>query len=142
MLVDVGGGRVADKSDYKGAWKSYRIIAFMRWVTLVLGPLPLIFDLLLEKYADQILQHVPLTDIITFEDILSGVLVPVLNPIIGIIVPDFDIVIYLPPITFVASILFVVFVVWTQIMKKKVRSAARDVVAERCMTTYGDDILY
>ena len=98
--------------EYKQLWRAYKIVAFMRWVTLVLGPMAFGWDQLLsERLAD----YLPDIDLITFEDLA----VDFVQLLLAAVIPDFDIKIYLPPVQLTATGLFVVFVVWTQRMKSK-----------------------
>lgn len=128
-------GGAADSPEYQGLYRAYKIVAFMRWVTLVLGPMAFGWDQLL---AERLAQYLPDIDLITFEDLA----VDLVQPILAAVIPDLDIRIYLPPVQLTATGLFFVFVVWTQRMKSRVRKAARDVVAQREMMTYGDELMY
>ena len=91
----------------------------MRWVTLVLGPFPIVWDNILAPALAQF----GLPDIVTMEDLAQAIVFRT-----GWITQEtFDT--YWPHINNVCTLLFLVFLFWTIQKKRAAKEAAREVVA-------------
>ena len=104
---------------YRAHWRAYAIIKRLRWVTLVLGPFPIIWDNVLAPA----LAKFGLPDIVTMEDLAQAIVFRS-----GWISQEtFDT--YWPHINNVCTLLFLVFLFWTIQKKRAAKEAAREVVA-------------
>tara|TARA_Y100000746_G_scaffold93942_1_gene80057 strand:- start:2042 stop:2434 length:393 start_codon:yes stop_codon:yes gene_type:complete len=104
---------------YRAHWRAYAIIKRLRWVTLVLGPFPIIWDNILAPA----LAKFGLPDIVTMEDLAQAIVFRS-----GWISQEtFDT--YWPHINNVCTLLFLVFLFWTIQKKRAAKEAAREVVA-------------
>ena len=104
---------------YRAHWRAYAIIKRMRWVTLVLGPFPIIWDSIIAPALAQF----GLPDIVTMEDLAQAIVFRS-----GWISQEtFET--YWPHLNNVCTLLFLVFVFWTIRKKRAAKDAAQDVVA-------------
>ncbi|MDP6325822.1 MAG: hypothetical protein QGI36_01865 [Candidatus Thalassarchaeaceae archaeon] len=117
-------------SKFKGQFKAWRIIAFMRWITFIIGPVAIIID----NYIEPWITKMGLPNILTMEDLSQWLILDVLNFSRWIDV-DLFLRIY-HHVNWVSCILFVIFVIWHAVMKRKTTSAARDLtLLEETMRT-------
>ena len=104
---------------YRAHWRAYAIIKRMRWVTLVLGPFPIVWD----NFIAPALAQFGLPDIVTMEDLAQAIVFRS-----GWISQEtFET--YWPHLNNVCTLLFLVFVFWTIRKKRAAKNAAQDVVA-------------
>ena len=104
---------------YRAHWRAYAIIKRMRWVTLVLGPFPIVWDNLIAPALAQF----GLPDIVTMEDLAQAIVFRS-----GWISQEtFET--YWPHLNNVCTLLFLVFVFWTNRKKRAAKNAAQEVVA-------------
>ena len=90
----------------------------MRWVTLVLGPFPIIWDNIIAPALEQF----GLPDIVTMEDVAQAIVFGT-----GWISQEtFET--YWPHLNNVCTLLFLIFLLWTIQKKRAAKSAAREVV--------------
>ena len=116
-------GEFEDKQRaYDSQWRAFEIIRRMRWITLILGPVPLIWDNLLWP----LLQNMGVPAIITVEDLMQILVLDVL-PLDRWIDQDTFEKIW-PHVVNVCTVLFLVFLIWAVRMKRLTRNAAREVV--------------
>ena len=104
---------------YRAHWRAYAIIKRMRWITLVLGPIPIVWDNIIAPALAQF----GLPDIVTMEDLAQAIVFRS-----GWISQEtFET--YWPHLNNVCTLLFLVFVFWTIRKKRAAKNAAQDVVA-------------
>ena len=104
---------------YRAHWRAYAIIKRMRWVTLVLGPFPIVWDNIIAPALAQF----GLPDIVTMEDLAQAIVFRS-----GWISQEtFET--YWPHLNNVCTLLFLVFVFWTIRKKLAAKNAAQEVVA-------------
>ena len=114
--------------------RAWRIIAFMRWVTMVLGPAALLVDQLLVP----LLLKYQVPDVVTFEDLMQWLVLSVLPLDLWIDVELFHTIYF--HVTRVSCVLFVVFVVWTHMWKQKAEVAADELVHGQALPTEEIDL--
>ena len=103
---------------YRAQWRAYAIIKRMRWLTLVLGPFPIIWDNIIAPALEQF----GLPDIVTMEDVAQAIVFGT-----GWISQEtFET--YWPHLNNVCTLLFLIFLLWTIQKKRAAKSAAREVV--------------
>ena len=104
---------------YRAHWRAYAIIKRMRWVTLVLGPFPIVWDNIIAPALAQF----GLPDIVTMEDLAQAIVFRS-----GWISQEtFET--YWPHLNNGCTLLFLVFVFWTIRKKRAAKNAAQEVVA-------------
>ena len=104
--------------EYRAHWKAYAIVKRMRWVALILGPFPIIWDNIIAPA----LTRYGLPEIVTMEDVAQAI---VFNT--GLISEEtFET--YWPHLNNVFTVLFLVFIFWTIQKRRAAKKAARDVV--------------
>jgi len=114
--------------------RAWRIIAFMRWVTMVLGPAALLVDQLLVP----LLLKYQVPDVVTFEDLMQWLVLSVLPLDLWIDIELFHTIYF--HVTRVSCVLFVVFVVWTHMWKQKAEAAADKLVHGQALPTEEIDL--
>ncbi len=114
--------------------RAWRIIAFMRWVTMVLGPAALLVDQLLVP----LLLKYQVPDVVTFEDLMQWFILSVLPLDIWIDTELFHSIYF--HVTRLSCVLFVVFVLWTHMWKQKAESAADELVQGHAQMTEEIDL--
>ena len=103
---------------YRAQWRAYAIIKRMRWLTLVLGPFPIIWDNIIAPALAQF----GLPEIVTMEDVAQAIVFGT-----GWISQEtFET--YWPHLNNVCTLLFLIFLLWTIQKKRAAKSAAREVV--------------
>ena len=101
---------------YNAQWRAYAIVKRMRWITLILGPVPIVWDNVLVPLLIQL----GAPDIVTMEDVIQALL--------SRWVSRETIELYWPHVNNVCTVLFLVFVFWTMQKKRAAKAAAKDVV--------------
>ena len=127
-LDSVDGSAELDRR-FRQRHRAWRIIAFMRWVTMVLGPAALFVDELLVPFL--LKYQVP--DVITFEEMMQWLILGLLPLDLWIDLELFQFLYY--HITRLSIVLFVVFVVWTEVWKRKATAAAGELTEEQTKFT-------
>ena len=109
---------VLDKKpkNFSGYRDAYYIVKKMRWVALVLGPLPILWDNVVFPTMDL---FVGMPSFMTMEDFFHMLIIDLLP--LDKYSEEFDLV--WPHLTRVCTILFVVFVIWAIVAKKKALAA-------------------
>tara|TARA_B100001146_G_C15906052_1_gene316685 strand:- start:57 stop:461 length:405 start_codon:yes stop_codon:yes gene_type:complete len=107
-------------SKFKGQFKAWRVIAFMRWVTFIIGPVAIIID----DYLQPWIATMGIPNILTIEDLSQWLILDILNLKKWIDVDLFLAIYY--HVNWVSCILFIVFVIWHVVLKRKTTAAARD----------------
>jgi len=103
---------------YRAQWRAYAIIKRMRWLTLILGPFPIIWDNIIAPALAQF----GLPDIVTMEDVAQAIVFGT-----GWISQEtFET--YWPHLNNVCTLLFLIFLLWTIQKKRAAKNAAREVV--------------
>ena len=103
---------------YRAQWRAYAIIKRMRWLTLILGPFPIIWDNIIAPALEQF----GLPDIVTMEDVAQAIVFGT-----GWITQEtFET--YWPHLNNVCTLLFLIFLLWTIQKKRAAKNAAREVV--------------
>ncbi len=106
--------------ELQGRFKILRIVAFMRWVTLLAGPGAILID----DYIQPWLLNQGLPSILTMEDLSRYFFLDILG--IGNYIDEEQFLAFYHHVNIVSCFLFVVFVIWVLIAKKKAVIAARD----------------
>jgi hypothetical protein len=94
----------------------------MRWITLVLGPVPILWDHVIAPLLIQL----GAPEIVTMEDFTQALLFQVLPLDQWISIETFER--YWPHLNNVCAALFIVFLFWTMQKRRAAKVAARDVV--------------
>ncbi len=113
---------------YRAHWRAYSIIKRMRWITLVLGPFPILWD----RVIAPLFKKFGLPDVVTMEDVAQAIVFRT-----GWITEEmFET--YWPHLNNVCTALFLVFIFWTIRKRKAAKAAAQNVVElERRMMVGG-----
>jgi hypothetical protein len=106
---------------YDLEWRAYAIIRKMRWLTLILGPVPLIWD----HIVWPALQKMGVPSIITMEDLMRILILDILPLDRWISIETFERM--WPHVVNVCTILFLVFFIWAVQKRRQARAAAHDV---------------
>ena len=106
--------------ELQGRFKILRIVAFMRWITLLAGPAAILID----DYIQPWLLKQGLPSILTMEDLSRFLFLDVLG--ISKYIDEEQFLAFYHHVNIVSCFLFVVFVGWVLIAKKKAVVAARD----------------
>ena len=104
------------KRRYNAQWKAYSIIKRMRWITLVLGPVAIVWD----NVIVPLLIQFGAPEIVTMEDVAQALM--------SRWIPAEKIEQYWPHLNNICTALFIVFLLWTMQKKRAAKAAARDVV--------------
>ena len=107
---------------YKAKWRAYSIVKRMRWVTLILGPIPLLWD----NVIGPMLESFGVPDIVTMEDLSQALLFEVLPLEKWMSRETFEAI--WPHLNNVCTVLFLVFVFWTIQKRRAAKAAAQSVV--------------
>jgi len=107
-------------SELKGRFKVLRIVAYMRWITLIIGPVAILID----DYIQPWMLNYQLPSILTMEDLGKFIFLDILG--ISKYIDEEQFLSFYHHLNIVSSFLFVVFVVWVLIAKRKAVIAARD----------------
>ena len=107
---------------YRAQWRAWAIIRRMRWIALILGPIPLLWDHVLAP----LLAELGAPDIVTMEDLAQALLFQILQLEKWISQETFESL--WPHLNNVCTVLFLVFLLWSFQKRKAAKAAARDVV--------------
>ncbi len=107
---------------YKAQWRAYAIVKRMRWSTLILGPVPLLWDYVIGP----MLKQFGAPDFVTMEDLAQALLFEVLPLEKWISLETFEAI--WPHLNNVCTVLFLVFLFWTIQKRRAAKEAARNVV--------------
>ena len=107
---------------YRAQWRAYAIIKRMRWIALILGPVPLLWD----NVVGPMLTKLGAPEIVTMEDLSQALLFEILPLEKWISRETFETV--WPHLNNVCTVLFVVFLFWTVQKSRSAKKAAREVV--------------
>ena len=107
---------------YRAQWRAYAIIKRMRWITLILGPIPILWD----NVVGPLLTKLGAPEIVTMEDLMQALLFEVLPLEKWISRETFETI--WPHLNNVCTALFLVFLFWTIQKRKAAKQAAKDVV--------------
>ena len=107
---------------YRAQWRAYAIIKRMRWIALILGPVPILWD----NVIGPMLTKLGAPEIVTMEDLAQAILFEVLPLEKWISRETFETV--WPHLNNVSTALFVVFLFWTVQKSRAAKKAAREVV--------------
>ena len=118
---------------FSGYWTTYTIVARMRWFTLVLGPVPLLWD----GVVWPILEMMGMPTIITMEDLARVLILDVLP--LEQFADEFEK--FYPHVVRVSTLLFVVFLFWTVSARSKAKRAARELAAAEDKLVIGEDLI-
>ena len=103
---------------YNSTWKAYAIIRRMRWITLILGPVAILWDNVIAPFLVE--RGAP--EFVTMEDFFQAIVFRS-----GLISQEtFER--YWPHLNNVCTILFIVFLLWSVQKKRAAKAAAREVV--------------
>jgi len=117
---------------YRAQWRAYAIIKRMRWVTLILGPIPILWD----NVVGPLLTQLGAPEIVTMEDLTQALLFEVLPLEKWISRETFEAI--WPHLNNVCTFLFIVFLFWTIQKGRAAKAAAKGVVElERRMSMGG-----
>ena len=113
---------------YRAQWRAYSIIKRMRWITLILGPFPLLWDHVIAP----LFKKFGLPDVVTMEDVAQAIVFRT-----GWITEEmFET--YWPHLNNVCTALFLIFIFWAMQKRKAAKAAAQNVVElERRMMVGG-----
>ena len=103
---------------YNAEWHAYAIIRRMRWITLVLGPVAILWDNVIAPFLIQ--QGAP--EIVTMEDFFQAIVFR------SGLISEETFERYWPHLNNVCTVLFVVFLLWSIQKKRAAKAAAKDVV--------------
>jgi len=106
--------------ELEGRFKILRIVAFMRWITLLVGPVAILID----DYIQPWLLEQGLPSILTMEDLSKFLFLEILG--LSRYIDEEQFLALYHHVNIVSCALFVVFVCWVIIAKKRAVVAARD----------------
>lgn len=106
--------------ELKGRFKILRIVAFMRWITLLVGPVAILID----DYIQPWLLEQGLPSILTMGDLSKFLFLEILG--LSRYLDEEQFLAIYHHVNIVSCLLFVVFVCWVIIAKKRAVVAARD----------------
>ena len=99
-------------------WRAYLFIKRMRWITLILGPFPLLWDHVIAP----LFKKFGLPDVVTMEDVAQAIVFRT-----GLITEEmFET--YWPHLNNICTALFLVFIFWAIQKRKAAKAAAQNVV--------------
>ncbi|MBN17559.1 MAG: hypothetical protein VYC11_03515 [Candidatus Thermoplasmatota archaeon] len=100
--------------------RSYSIIRRMRWISLIIGPFPILWD----NFLRPLLTRMGVPEIVTMEDMIQVLLFEFLSLDKWISPEDFEKL--WPHINSIFTVLFLVFTVWAFFQKKATKKAAKE----------------
>ena len=103
---------------YNATWKAYAIIRRMRWITLVLGPVAILWDNVVAPFLVE--QGAP--EFVTMEDFFQAIVFR------SGLISEETFERYWPHLNNVCTALFLVFLFWSIQKKRAAKAAAKDVV--------------
>jgi hypothetical protein len=133
-MMPVDPGKLEEeRRQFSGRWTAYMIIARMRWFTLILGPVPLLWD----GVVWPILEIMGMPAFITMEDLARVLILDVLP--LEQYADEFEML--WPHVVRISTLLFVVFVLWTVSARRKAKDAARELASAEDQLVVGGEII-
>ncbi len=106
------------ESRYRAQWRAYAIVKRMRWITLVLGPVAILWDNVIAPFLVE--QGAP--EFVTMEDFFQAIVFS------SGLISEETFERYWPHLNNVCTVLFLVFLLWTIQKRRAAKQAAKDVV--------------
>ncbi len=106
------------ESRYRAQWRAYAIVKRMRWITLVLGPVAILWDNVIAPFLVE--QGAP--EFVTMEDFFQAIVFS------SGLISEETFERYWPHLNNVCTVLFLVFLFWTIQKRRAAKQAAKDVV--------------
>ena len=103
---------------YRAQWRAYAIVKRMRWITLVLGPVAILWDNVIAPFLVE--QGAP--EFVTMEDFFQAIVFS------SGLISEETFEQYWPHLNNVCTALFLVFLFWTIRKQRAVKQAAREQV--------------
>ena len=103
---------------YRAQWRAYAIVKRMRWITLVLGPVAILWDNVIAPFLVE--QGAP--EFVTMEDFCQAIVFS------SGLISEETFEQYWPHLNNVCTALFLVFLFWTIRKQRAVKQAAREQV--------------
>jgi len=103
---------------YRAQWRAYAIVKRMRWITLVLGPVAILWDNVIAPFLVE--QGAP--EFVTMEDFCQAIVFS------SGLISEETFERYWPHLNNVCTALFLVFLFWTIRKRRAAKQAAKDVV--------------
>ncbi len=103
---------------YRAQWRAYAIVKRMRWITLVLGPVAILWDNVIAPFLVE--QGAP--EFVTMEDFFQAIVFS------SGLISEETFERYWPHLNNVCTVLFLVFLLWTIQKRRAAKQAAKDVV--------------
>ncbi len=103
---------------YRAQWRAYAIVKRMRWITLVLGPVAILWDNVIAPFLVE--QGAP--EFVTMEDFCQAIVFS------SGLISEETFERYWPHLNNVCTVLFLVFLFWTIQKRRAAKQAAKDVV--------------
>jgi|GEM_PF-567945 hypothetical protein len=116
-------------SDFQRNYRLWRIVATLRWFTLVVGPIAIFVDDFLQPWIEQS----GLPNFVTMEDLTRWFLLDILPLDLWI---DFELFLRLyHMLNKVACVLLLVLIPWAMVLKRKTQGTARDLARHEARMT-------
>ena len=106
------------ESRYRAQWRAYAIVKRMRWITLVLGPVAILWDNVIAPFLVE--QGAP--EFVTMEDFFQAIVFS------SGLISEETFERYWPHLNNVCTVLFLVFLFWTIQKRRAAKQAAKEVV--------------
>ncbi len=106
------------ESRYRAQWRAYAIVKRMRWITLVLGPVAILWDNVIAPFLVE--QGAP--EFVTMEDFFQAIVFS------SGLISEETFEQYWPHLNNVCTVLFLVFLLWTIQKQRAAKQAAKEVV--------------
>ena len=106
------------ESRYRAQWRAYAIVKRMRWITLVLGPVAILWDNVIAPFLVE--QGAP--EFVTMEDFCQAIVFS------SGLISEETFERYWPHLNNVCTALFLVFLFWTIRKRRAAKQAAKEVV--------------
>ena len=103
---------------FNAEWHAWGIISRMRWITMVLGPVAILWDNVIAPFLVE--QGAP--EFVTMEDFCQAIVFR------SGLISEETFELYWPHLNNVCTALFLVFLFWSMQKKRAAKAAARDVV--------------
>ena len=103
---------------YRAQWRAYAIVKRMRWITLILGPVAILWDNVIAPFLVE--QGAP--EFVTMEDFFQAIVFS------SGLISEETFEQYWPHLNNVCTVLFLVFLFWTIQKRRAAKQAAKDVV--------------
>ncbi len=106
--------------EFRGRYRVLRIVAFMRWVSLLVGPIAIIVDRIIEPW----MSATGLPSVLTMEDITQFLLYESTG--LSNYISEEEFLGYYHHLNIICCALFAVFVIWFILAKRKAVGAAEE----------------